>query len=73
VKRYTSPSGNVIGVPGNFKQAYAEQFNFTVEQEMAPIKTLFKLAYVGNLGRRLGNAFNDKVAFDSTGFKPVVV
>jgi hypothetical protein len=53
-----SPTGNVIGVPGNFKQAYAEQFNLTVEQEVSPIQTLFKVAYVGNLGRRLGNSFN---------------
>jgi hypothetical protein len=53
-----NPVGNVIGVPSNFKQAYAEQFNFTVEQELSPIATLFKIAYVGNLGRRLGNSFN---------------
>ncbi len=53
-----SPTGNVIGVPGNFKQAYAQQFNLTVEQEVSPIQTLFKVAYVGNLGRRLGNSFN---------------
>ncbi|HVX56884.1 MAG TPA: hypothetical protein VHA37_04075, partial [Candidatus Saccharimonadales bacterium] len=52
------PTGNVIGIPGNFKQAYAEQFNLTVEQEVSPIQTLFKVAYVGNLGRRLGNSFN---------------
>ena len=57
-----SPFGNLIGVPGNFKQAYAEQFNFTVEQEVAPISTLFKFAYVGNLGRRLGNSFNPNQA-----------
>jgi hypothetical protein len=53
-----SPFGNLIGVPGNFKQAYAEQFNFTVEQEVSPINMLFKFAYVGNLGRRLGTGFN---------------
>ncbi|MES1257987.1 MAG: TonB-dependent receptor [Acidobacteriota bacterium] len=53
-----SPTGNVIAIPGNFKQAYAEQFNLTVEQEISPLKTLFKIAYVGNLGRRLGNSFN---------------
>lgn len=53
-----SPSGIVIGIPGNFKQAYAEQFNLTLEQEVDPLKTLFKLAYVGNLGRRLGNSYN---------------
>jgi hypothetical protein len=53
-----NPTGSVIGIPGNFKQAYAEQFNLTLEQEVAPWKTLFKLAYVGNLGRRLGTAWN---------------
>jgi hypothetical protein len=53
-----NPTGNVIGIPGNIKQAYAEQFNLTLEQEVAPWKTLFKLAYVGNLGRRLGTAWN---------------
>ncbi|HWD98534.1 MAG TPA: hypothetical protein VG345_05845, partial [Bryobacteraceae bacterium] len=53
-----NPTGNVIGIPGNIKQAYAEQFNFTVEQEVSPWKTLFKAAYVGNLGRRLGTTWN---------------
>jgi hypothetical protein len=53
-----NPTGNVIGIPGNIKQAYAEQFNFTVEQEVTPITTLFRIATVGNLGRRLGNGFN---------------
>jgi hypothetical protein len=53
-----NPSGSVIAIPGNLKQAYAEQFNLTLEQELAPISTLFKFAYVGNLGRRLGNGFN---------------
>jgi hypothetical protein len=53
-----NPSGNVIGVPGDFKQAYAEQYNLTLEQEVKPINTLFKFAYVGNLGRRLGTTWN---------------
>ena len=53
-----NPTGNVIGIPANFRQAYAEQFNVTVEQEVAPWKTLLKLAYVGNLGRRLGTGWN---------------
>ncbi len=53
-----APTGNVISIPGNLKQAYAEQFNITVEHEVSPLSTLFKFAYVGNLGRRLGNGFN---------------
>ena len=52
------PAGNTIGVPGNFSQAYAEQFNITLEREVTPINTLFKVAYVGNLGRRLGTGWN---------------
>jgi hypothetical protein len=62
-----SPFGNVIGVPGNFKQAYAEQFNYTVEQEVTPINVLFKIAYVGNLGRRLGTSFNPNQAAPGPG------
>src|SRR5262249_53674359 len=53
-----NPTGNVIAIPGDFKQAYAEQFNLTVEKEVAPIQSLVRVAYVGNLGRRLGNSFN---------------
>lgn len=53
-----NPTGGVIGVAGNLKQAYAEQFNFTVEHEIAPAATLVKVAYVGNLGRRLGTSFD---------------
>ena len=49
-----SPSGGVIGVFPRYKSAYAQQFNLTVEQEIAPWHALIKLAYVGNLGRRLG-------------------
>ena len=54
----SNPTGNVIGIPGNLKQAYAEQFNLTIEHELAPVNTLLKFAYVGNLGRRLGNSYN---------------
>jgi hypothetical protein len=61
------PSGNVIGIPGNIKQAYAEQFNFTVEQEATPITTLFRIAAVGNLGRRLGNSFNPNQPIPGSG------
>jgi hypothetical protein len=53
-----NPTGAVIGVPGNFKSAYAEQFNLTVEHEVTSINTLFKIAYVSNLSRRLGTTWN---------------
>jgi len=53
-----NPTGSVIGVFPNFKSAYAQQYNFTLEHEIAPWRTIIKLAYVGNLGRRLGTTFN---------------
>jgi hypothetical protein len=52
------PTGGVIGVAPNFRSAYAQQYNLTVEHEVAPWQTLFKVAYVGNLGRRLGTTFD---------------
>src|SRR4030095_9922117 len=53
-----NPSGAVIGVFPHFRSAYAEQYNLTVEHEIAPWQTLFKAAYVGNLGRRLGTTID---------------
>jgi hypothetical protein len=52
------PAGSVIGVIPNFKSAYAQQFNLTLEHEIAPAHLLLKAAYVGNLGRRLGTTYN---------------
>ncbi|HXB72562.1 MAG TPA: TonB-dependent receptor [Candidatus Acidoferrales bacterium] len=54
----TSPAGSVIGVIPTFKSAYAQQFNLTLEHEIAPAHLLIKTAYVGNLGRRLGTTYN---------------
>jgi hypothetical protein len=48
-----NPTGGVIGVAKNFRSSYAQQFNLTVEHEIAPWQLLLKAAYVGNLGRRL--------------------
>jgi hypothetical protein len=53
-----NPTGGVIGVAPNFRSAYAQQYNLTLEHEVAPWQTLFKVAYVGNLGRRLGTTFD---------------
>lgn len=53
-----APTGGVIGIAPNYRSAYAQQFNLTVEHELAPLKTLIKAAYVGNLGRRLGTTFD---------------
>jgi hypothetical protein len=54
----SNPSGSVIGVIPNFKSAQVQQFNLTVEHEIAPAHLLLKAAYVGLLGRRLGTTFN---------------
>jgi hypothetical protein len=63
----TNPSGAVLGVAGNFKNAYAEQFNLTVEQEIPEIGSLLRVAYVGNLGRRLGTSWNLNTAVPGPG------
>jgi len=52
------PSGAVIGVAPDFRSAYAQQYNLMVQHEIAPIQTVFKAAFVGNLGRRLGTSLN---------------
>src|SRR5205807_5901627 len=52
------PVGSVIGVIPTFRSAYAQQFNLTLEREVAPAHLLLKAAYVGNLGRRLGTTYN---------------
>ena len=49
----------MIGIIPTFRSAYAQQFNLTLEREIAPAHLLLKAAYVGGLGRRLGTTFND--------------
>jgi hypothetical protein len=48
-----NPRGGVIGVFPQYKPGYAQQFNLTLEHELAPASLLFKASYVGNLGRRI--------------------
>ena len=47
-----NPTGGVIGVAKDFRSSYAQQFNLTLQHEIAPWQLLIKAAYVGNLGRR---------------------
>jgi hypothetical protein len=54
-----SPTGAMFAVDHNFRPSYAEQFNFTVEQEIAPAAMVIKTAAVGNLGRSLYNTWNE--------------
>lgn len=53
-----NPSGTMTSVDPKFRPSYAEQFNFTVEQEITPIQTVVRAATLGNLGRHLYNTYN---------------
>lgn len=53
-----NPTGGVIGVFPDYKSARVQQYNLTVEHEIAPWQMLFRAAYVGNLGRRLYTTFD---------------
>jgi hypothetical protein len=53
-----NPFGANFGVAHNFRPAYAEQFNLTLEQEIAPAGMVLKVATVGNLGRHLYTTYN---------------
>lgn len=46
------PTGTWYSIPSNYKNAYAEQFNFGLEREL-PFNIIAKATYVGNLGRDL--------------------
>jgi hypothetical protein len=61
-----SPVGSVVGIAGEFRNAYAEQFNLSVQREL-PMEMVLKVAYTGNLGRRLGTTFNLNQAVPGTG------
>jgi len=52
-----NPSGGVIGVDPHYKPGYVQQFNLTLEQEVA-WRMLVKTSYVGNLGRRLDSTID---------------
>ena len=52
------PFGGVNAVAANFRPSLAEQFNLTVEHEIAPWALVIRAAAVGNLGRRLYNAYD---------------
>ncbi len=52
------PFGGMFAVAPDFKPSYAQQFNLTLEQEVAPLSLVVRAAFVGNLGRRLYNTWN---------------
>ena len=48
-----NPVGNFNSVPPNYKNGYAQQFNFGVEQELPSWSTVLKASYVDNLARQV--------------------
>src|SRR5260370_10986648 len=52
-----NPAGTWYSIPANYKNAYAEQFNFGVEREL-PFDIVLKASYLGNLGRHLDVTYN---------------
>jgi hypothetical protein len=53
-----NPFGAMFAVDPHFRPSYAEQFNFTLEQEVSPLAMVVKTAVIGNLGRHLYNTYN---------------
>jgi hypothetical protein len=53
-----NPFGTNFGVAHDFRPSYAQQFNLTVEHEIAPAELIIKVATVGNLGRHLYTTYN---------------
>jgi hypothetical protein len=52
------PYGAMFAVDPNFRPSSAQQFNLTLEHEIAPWSLLIRAAAVGNLGRHLYNTYN---------------
>ena len=53
-----NPTGGVIGVDPNFRSARAQQYNISVQHEIAPWQLIVKAAFVGNSGSRLGTTYD---------------
>ncbi len=51
-------AGTVYATPSNFKTGRVMQYNVQLQHEVTSIATVFKLGYVGNLGRRLDTVYN---------------
>lgn len=62
-----NPAGSVIGISPTFRSGYAQQFNLSVQHEIAPLQLVLKGAYVGNLGRFLGTTYNLNQPIPGTG------
>ncbi len=52
-----NPRGNFLSVDPNFRSGIAQQYNLQIQQQL-PKELVFKIGYVGNMGRRLDNVYN---------------
>ncbi|MBM3796551.1 MAG: TonB-dependent receptor [Acidobacteria bacterium] len=52
-----NPVGSMIAIDQRFRNGIAQQYNFQLQQGL-PKDMVFKVGYVGNMGRRLDNSFN---------------
>jgi hypothetical protein len=62
-----NPVGSFLTVPANYKNAYAQQFNFGLEHELPSRNIVFKAFYLGNLGRDLDINYNFNQAVPGPG------
>jgi hypothetical protein len=51
------PVGSMLAVDPRLRNGIAQQYNFQIQQSL-PKDMVFKIGYVGNMGRRLENVFN---------------
>jgi hypothetical protein len=52
-----NPVGNFLAVDPNFRSGIAQQYNLQIQHQL-PKDLVFKVGYVGNMGRRLENVYN---------------
>ena len=52
-----NPVGNFLSVDPNFRSGIAQQYNLQIQHQL-PKELVFKIGYVGNMGRRLENVYN---------------
>jgi hypothetical protein len=53
-----NPVGSFLTIPPNYRNSYAQQFNFGVEHELKGSNIVLKAFYLGNLGRHLDVNYN---------------
>ncbi len=51
-----NPVGSFLSVVSDFKSGIAQQYNLQIQQQL-PMNLVFKVGYVGNMGRRLDNVY----------------